>query len=44
MIETHESKYCLEAIKLAFNMIEKLNMTHSAMLGQYELGFSDQDV
>jgi hypothetical protein len=37
-------KYILETIKLAFNTIEKLNMTFSAMQGQYALGFSDQDV
>jgi len=37
-------KYDLESIKLTFNTIDKLNMTVSAMQGQYELGFSDQDV
>lgn len=44
MKEIKESKYALQAIKLAFSTIEKLNMTYSAMQGQYELGFSDQDV
>jgi motility quorum-sensing regulator/GCU-specific mRNA interferase toxin len=39
-----EPKYNLETIKLAFNAVDKLNMTSSAMQGQYELGFSDQDV
>ncbi|MDR3477952.1 MAG: type II toxin-antitoxin system MqsR family toxin [Gammaproteobacteria bacterium] len=37
-------KYNLDTIKLAFNTIDKLNMTASAMNGQYELGFSDKDV
>jgi hypothetical protein len=36
--------YELRAIKLAFNSVNKLNMTVSAMQGQYALGFSDQDV
>lgn len=44
MKETEKPKYNLETIKSAFNMTEKLNMTYSAMQGQYELGFSDQDV
>jgi len=39
-----EPKYNLNTIKLAFNTVNKLNMTVSAMSGQYELGFSDQDV
>lgn len=39
-----EPKYNLCTIKLAFNAVDKLNMTASAMQGQYELGFSDQDV
>jgi hypothetical protein len=44
MKETEKPTYNLETIKLTFNTIEKLNMTYSAMQGQYELGFSDQDV
>lgn len=44
MKHTKQPKYHLETIKLAFNTIEKLNMTYSAMQGQYELGFDDQDV
>lgn len=44
MKEVERQKYNLEIIKSAFNTIEKLNMTYSAMQGQYELGFSDQDV
>jgi hypothetical protein len=44
MKETEKPKYNLETIKCVFNTIEKLNMTYSAMQGQYELGFSDQDV
>lgn len=44
MKETEQPKYKLETIKLAFNTTEKLSMTYSAMQGQYELGFSDQDV
>lgn len=40
----NKAKYNLESIKLAFQTIEKLNMTYSAMRGQYELGFSDQEV
>lgn len=39
-----EPKYNLDIIKLTFNAVDKLNMTVSAMQGQYELGFSDQDV
>lgn len=39
-----EPKYNLDTIKLAFNTVDKLNMTASAMQGQWELGFSDQDV
>ena len=37
-------KYDLETIKLAFSTTDKLNMTYSAMQGQYELSFSDQDI
>lgn len=44
MKESELPKYNLETIKLVFNATEKLNMTYSAMQGQYELGFSDQDV
>lgn len=44
MKETSKSKYCLETIKSAFDVTEKLNMTYSAMKGQYELNFGDQDV
>lgn len=44
MYNTKQPKYSLKAIKLAFNTIEKLNMTYSAMQDQYELGFSDHDV
>ncbi len=44
MKETNKPKYNLEKIKIAFDTTEKLNMTYSAMQGQYELGFSDQDV
>lgn len=44
MKETEKAKYNLDIIKFVFNTIEKLNMTYSAMQGQYELGFSDQDV
>jgi hypothetical protein len=39
-----ESQYNLDAIKSAFKTVEQLNMTYSAMQGQYELGFSDQAV
>jgi hypothetical protein len=31
-----EPKYNLDTIKLAFNTVDKLNMTVSAMQGQYE--------
>lgn len=44
MKEIEKPKYDLEIIKIAFNTTEKLTMTYSAMQGQYELGFSDQDV
>lgn len=36
--------YDLSAMKIAFNSVKKLNMTASAMQGQYAIGFSDQDV
>ena len=36
--------YELNVIKIAFNSVKKLNMTASAMQGQYAIGFSDQDV
>jgi hypothetical protein len=38
------AKYDLEKIKFAFNKPDKLNMTFTAMDGQYKLGFSNQDV
>lgn len=44
MKEIDKPKYNLNIIKSAFKNIDKLNMTYSAMRGQYELGFSDQDV
>jgi motility quorum-sensing regulator/GCU-specific mRNA interferase toxin len=44
MKESKKPTYDLETIKLTFNTIEKLNMTFSAMQGQYELGFSDHEV
>lgn len=37
-------KYDLRALKLVFRTPGRLNMTYSAMRGQFELGFSDQDV
>jgi motility quorum-sensing regulator/GCU-specific mRNA interferase toxin len=36
--------YDLNIIKQAFSNVNKLNMTASAMQGQYALAFSDQDV
>ena len=39
-----EPKYNLNTIKLAFSTVDNLNMTYSAMQGQYELAFRDQDV
>jgi hypothetical protein len=39
-----EPKYNLDEIKLAFSTTDKLTMTYSAMQGQYELAFSDQDI
>lgn len=39
-----EPRYRLEVIKHVFSRANKLNMTASAMQGQYELGFGDQDV
>lgn len=39
-----EPKYNLNTIKSIFNTVNNLNMTATAMQGQYELGFSDQDV
>lgn len=39
-----EPKYNLSLIKQAFSEVSRLNMTASAMQGQYELGLSDQDV
>ncbi len=40
----NEAKYNLKTLKLAFDNVDKLNMTVSAMQGQYELGFSDRDI
>lgn len=37
-------KYNLQNIKRIFNAVQRLNMTYSAMQGQYALGFTDQDV
>lgn len=37
-------KYNLSSLKSGFDKVEKLRMTATAMQGQYELGFSDQDV
>lgn len=39
-----EPKYSLHAIKRIFNKVDKLRMTASAMQGQYDLLFSDQNV
>jgi len=44
MTEKNKPTYDLEAIKLAFNDVDKLRMTVTAMQGQYDLEFSDQDV
>ena len=44
MTDIKKPKYNLRAIKAAFSEVDKLNMTATAMQGQYELGFSDQDV
>lgn len=44
MTDINKPKYDLEAIKLAFDSVDKLRMTATAMQGQYELGFHDQDV
>lgn len=44
MTESNNPKYNLGTIKMAFNSIDKLNMTATAMSDQYLLGFSDQDV
>jgi Motility quorum-sensing regulator, toxin of MqsA len=41
---SNSPKYNLDSIKLAFNTTDKLNMTFTAMSGQYALGFSDQEV
>ena len=42
--DSKEPKYNLDTIKLVFQSVDKLNMTASAMQGQYGLGFSDEDV
>jgi hypothetical protein len=44
IIQSKKPIYDIAKIKLAFSSTNKLNMTYSAMQGQYELGFSDQDV
>ena len=41
---SREPQYSLDVIKLAFKTTDALRMTFSAMQGQYNLGFSDQDV
>lgn len=41
---SREPKYDLQDIKRAFDRVTKLNMTYSAMRGQYELGFDDQTI
>lgn len=40
----NKPSYSLKEIQIAFTSVNKLNMTASAMRGQYELGFSDQDI
>lgn len=40
----NKPRYDLMNIKQAFCTIDKLNMTFTAMQGQYELELSDQDV
>ena len=40
----NKPSYDIEGIKLAFKSVDQLNMTKSAMQGQYDLGFSDEDV
>ncbi len=44
MTEKNKPTYDLDAIKLAFDNVDKLRMTATAMQGQYIVGFSDQDV
>src|SRR5580693_1440018 len=44
MTDIKKTKYSLNTLKATFNEVDKLNMTASAMQGQYELGFSDQDI
>ncbi|HEU5280799.1 MAG TPA: type II toxin-antitoxin system MqsR family toxin [Gammaproteobacteria bacterium] len=44
MIGKDKPSYHLALIKKTFSRINDLNMTFSAMTGQYDLGFSDQDV
>lgn len=44
MKEKKKPAYELNAIKSAFDNIDTLRMTATAMQGQYDLGFSDQDV
>ena len=44
MSQVNKPCYEIASIKSAFSSAERLRMTRSAMEGQYELGFSDQDV
>ncbi len=44
MKQKGDPSYDIADIKSAFSSVEQLRMTKSAMEGQYELGFSDQDV
>lgn len=42
--ELKEPAYNLDTIKTIFKQVSQLNMTYSAMQGQYKLGFSDEEV
>lgn len=44
MVSKDKPSYSLALIKKTFSRVNDLNMTFSAMAGQYELGLSDQDV
>ncbi len=44
MKEKNKPTYKLDVIKLAFDDVGKLCMTATAMQGQYDLEFNDQDV
>lgn len=44
MRNSNKPRYDLNTIKIAFDEVDKLKMTATAMQGQYELEFSDQDV